>query len=160
MIITRALRWYKRDEIERDSRKMYIFTDNTNRTSGNNPLPASSWYSQTFGPGLCFPTMTSALIRGLPNAFPLTTQHWYSPEHRGDTGRWTDADFEEFKRVIDEDFERIEKEMRKYEVIVFPPGGIFNSKIANITEARTPRLYEYLMTKCKNLMEKAERQSE
>ena len=46
--------------------------------------------------------------------------------------------------------------MGRYERIVFPVGGIFNSKIADISKNRVPELYEYLMNKCLELRRKFE----
>ena len=97
--------------------------------------------------------MTTALIRGLDNAYPITTQRWYNSQHKGNTGRWTDNDLEEFKKVIDDDFQEIIKNADKFEQIVFPIGGIFNSKISAINKQRTPKLYEYLMNKCMTLLD-------
>lgn len=97
--------------------------------------------------------MTTALIRGLNNAYPITTQHWYNSQHKGTTGRWTDDDIEEFKKVIDDDFNEIYKNADKFEKIIFPMGGIFNSKISAINKERTPKLHEYLMNKCMTLLD-------
>jgi hypothetical protein len=131
-------------------------------------IPAASWsdfipevpkgqiynilYGQKYGEGKHYPSMTTALIRGLDNAYPITTQHWYNAQHKGITGRWNDDDFEEFKKVIDDDFENIYQNCKKYEKIIFPIGGIFNSKISQINKVRTPKLYSYLMEKCKTLL--------
>ena len=152
MQIVRAKEPYVRADVEKDKKTMYIFTDNTDRDSGRALIPYNSWYIAKYGRKKHYPTVTSALIRGLHNAFPITTQRWYNKEHKGETGRWTDADFEEFKRVIDDDFEEIRKHIGNYDRVVFPMGGIFNSKIANISKERTPILYDYLMNKCKELL--------
>ena len=143
---------YTRKNVREDNTSMYIFTDNTDRDSGKSLIPNTSWYSQKYGEGKHYPSMTTALIRGLDNAYPITTQHWYNTQHKGTTGRWTDQDIEEFKKVIDDDFEEIYKNASKFERIIFPMGGIFNSKISAINKVRTPKLYEYLMMKCKTLL--------
>ena len=96
--------------------------------------------------------MTTALIRGLDNAYPITTQRWYNSQHKGITGRWIDDDFDEFKKVIDDDFEEIYKHAKNYKQIVFPIGGIFNSKISQLNKVRTPKLYAYLKSKCMPLL--------
>ena len=150
--VIRADNFYNRDEVAADKATMYIFTDNTNRDSGKGEIPEDSWYCQKYGSGKHYPKVTSALIRGLDNAYPITTQHWYNSQHKGLFGRWTDDDFDEFKKVIDDDFDEIKANIVKYEKVVFPFGGIFNSKIANISKSRVPRLYEYLMNKCKELL--------
>ena len=154
--IVRAEKFYNRDEVLNDRETMYIFTDNTDRDSGKGEIPEESWYSMKYGSGKHYPKVTSALIRGLDNAYPITTQRWYNSEHKGIYGRWKDRNLETFKRVIDDDFDEIEKNMGRYERIVFPVGGIFNSKIADISKSRVPELYEYLMNKCLELRRKYE----
>ena len=152
MKVVRADTFYNREEVAKDTKSMYIFTDNTDRDSGRGEIPDDCWYASKYGTGKHFPKVTTALIRGLHNAYPITTQRWYNNAHKGIYGRWQDNDIEEFKKVIDNDFEEIYKNMDKYERIVFPIGGIFNSKIADISKARVPALYNYLMEKCKTLL--------
>ena len=154
--IVRAEKFYNRDEVVNDRGTMYIFTDNTDRDSGKGEIPEESWYSMKYGSGKHYPRVTSAIIRGLDNAYPITTQRWYNSEHKGIYGRWEDRDLDTFKKVIDDDFDEIEKNMGRYERIVFPLGGIFNSKIADISKSRVPGLYEYLMNKCLELRRKFE----
>lgn len=154
--IVRAEKFYNRNEVANDTKSMYIFTDNTDRDSGRGEIPEDSWYCLKYGSGKHHPSVTSALIRGLDNAYPITTQRWYNSERKGIFGRWKDRNIETFKRVIDDDFDEIEKNMGRYERIVFPVGGIFNSKIANISKSRVPELYEYLMNKCLELRRKYE----
>ena len=149
--IVRADKPYVRAEVEKDTENMYIFTDNTDRNSGRNLISPDSWYSKKYGEGHHYPTMTSALIRGLDNAFPITTQRYYNKEKKGENGRWTDDDFEEFHTVITDDFLEIVKNAPRFKKIIFPPGGIFNSRIANISKERTPKLYDTLMFMCKTL---------
>ena len=152
MNVIRADKPYTRKNVGEDHKNMYIFTDDTDRDSGKSLIPKSSWYSKKYGEGKQYPSMTTALIRGLDNAYPITTQHWYNRQYKGDSGRWTDDDFEEFKKVIDDDFEEIYKNANKYENIIFPMGGIFNSKISALNTIRTPKLYAYLMDKCMTLL--------
>jgi hypothetical protein len=154
--IVRAEKFYNRNEVANDTKSMYIFTDNTDRDSGRGEILEDSWYCLKYGSGKHYPSVTSALIRGLDNAYPITTQRWYNSEHKGIYGRWEDRNIETFKRVIDDDFDEIEKNMGRYERIVFPVGGIFNSKIADISKSRVPELYEYLMNKCLELRRKFE----
>ena len=153
MEVVRAESFYNRKEAEKDEKTMYIFTDNTDRDSGKDEIPDDSWYALKYGSGKHFPKVTSALLRGLQNAYPITTQRWYNKRFKGIYGRWNDEDFNEFKKIIDDDFEEIYKNAKRYERIMFPIGGIFNSKIADISESRVPALYEYLMNKCKTLLD-------
>lgn len=152
MKVERTDKPYTRKNVREDKNSMYIFTDNTDRDSGKSLIPNTSWYSQKYGEGKHYPSMTTALIRGLDNAYPITTQHWYNPQHKGITGRWTDNDIEEFKKVIDDDFDKIYNDCKNFKRIVFPMGGIFNSKISALNKIRTPKLYEYLMSKCMLLL--------
>lgn len=152
MKIERATKPYARQDVEKDTTSMYIFTDNTDRDSGKTLIPNDSWYVKKYGQNKHFPTMTTALIRGLNNAFPITTQHYYNKQYKDINGRWNDEDIEEFKKIIDDDFNEIHQNKDKYEKIIFPMGGIFNSKISQINKIRTPKLYAYLMEKCKTLL--------
>lgn len=140
--------YLRRKDVELDKDNMYIFTDNTDRDSGKTDIDENSWYSKKYGKGKHYPSCTSAVLRGLENAYPITTQKWYNDEHKGNDGRWNDSDFEEFKKIIDDDFNTILEDFKMYKNIIFPRGGIFNSKIANISKERTPILYDYLMSKC------------
>jgi len=152
MTIIRTNEPYTRESVSKDSQNMYIFTDDTDRNSGKGIIDDNSWYSKKYGEGKHYPSMTTALIRGLDNAYPITTQHWYNNEKKGINGRWTDEDFEEFKQVIDDDFKEIVENAHKYKAIVFPMGGIFNTHISAITKERVPKLYDYLWTKCRTLL--------
>lgn len=151
--IVRADKFYNREEVAKDTKSLYIFTDNTDRDSGKGEIPEESWYSKKYGSGKHYPKVTSAHIRGLDNAYPITTQRWYNKEHKGLFGRWNDEDLEEFRKVINDDFDEIKSNMGNYDRIVFPVGGIFNSKIADISKNRVPALYEFLFNKCLELKE-------
>jgi hypothetical protein len=85
---------------------LYVFGDNTNRTSGSNPISNDSKYARAYGLGKMFPNATAAIIRGMDNAMPVSTQHWYDPStgRTRDAGRWNDSDIEDFKKVIDAEF--------------------------------------------------------
>lgn len=141
---------WSRAEVEKDSDSLYIFTDNTDRDSGRGIIPSTSKYSQKYGEGKHFPTQTQAVIRGLDNAMPLSTQRWYHEGAKGASGRWTDADFDEFKETIDAEIEDIVKEWKsgKYKrIVVGSIDGFFNTRISNISMERTPKLYQYLQSK-------------
>jgi hypothetical protein len=88
------------------------------------------------------------VIRGLDNARPISTQRWYHEGAKGETGRWTDDAFEEFKATIDAEIEDIKEAWRsgKYKRVVFPNGidGFFNGKISNINPQRVPLISQYL----------------
>lgn len=145
---------WTRSEVEKDAKSLYIFTDNTDRDSGSGLIDSNSRYAQKYGQDKHYPTRTQAVIRGLDNAMPISTQHWYHPGAKGATGVWTDNDFEEFKKTIDAEIQDIIDEWNtgKYERIVIGDGdAFFNSPISNISMERVPKLYSYLMSKIEEL---------
>lgn len=146
---------WTRQEVNDNPDVLYVFGDNTNRTSGSNPISNDSKYARTYGLGKMFPNATAAIIRGMDNAMPVSTQHWYDPTtgRTRDAGRWNDSDIEEFKKVIDAEFQAIKDEWDtgKYRKIYLPSTGLSNGKISQITEARTPQLFKYLYDKTADL---------
>ena len=140
-----------RKQAKENKTAIYVFTDNGDRTSGKRRVPDESEYAKRFGKtGLMHPqAQTSAILRGLDNAFPITTQKHYVPSPNQNKGNWEDSDFEEFKKVIDDDIEHIKEACvrLKPEKIIFPWNGVLNSKISNITFYRTPKLYNYIIEK-------------
>ena len=146
---------WTRQEVNDNPDVLFVFGDNTNRTSGSNPISNDSKYARTYGLGKMFPNATAAIIRGMDNAMPVSTQHWYDPAtgRTKDAGRWNDSDIEEFKKVIDAEFQAIKDEWDtgKYRKIYLPSTGLSNGKISQITEARTPELFKYLYDKTADL---------
>lgn len=146
---------WTRQEVNDNPDVLYVFGDNTNRTSGSNPISNDSKYARTYGLGKMFPNATAAIIRGMDNAMPVSTQHWYDPTtgRTRDAGRWNDSDIEEFKKVMDAEFQAIKDEWDtgKYRKIYLPSTGLSNGKISQITEARTPALFKYLYDKTADL---------
>lgn len=145
---------WTREEVEKDTESLYIFTDNTDRDSGHKPIDPSSKYAKKYGTDKRYPTMTQAVIRGLDNAMPISTQRWYHDGAKGESGRWNDDDIKEFRRVIDSEIDDIIQEWRtgKYKRIVI--GGIdgfFNTSISNISKDRTPALYAHLYNKLREI---------
>lgn len=146
---------WTRQEVNDNPDVLYVFGDNTNRTSGSNPISNDSKYARTYGLGKMFPNTTAAIIRGMDNAMPVSTQHWYDPTtgRTRDAGRWNDSDIDDFKKIIDAEFQAIKDEWDtgKYRKIYLPSTGLFNGKISQITEARTPVLFKYLYDKTADL---------
>ena len=138
---------WSREEAIQNPNILYVFTDNTDRDSGSGRISDDSWYSKKYGKGHHFPTMTAAVVRGLNNSRPISTQRWYHQGAKGTTGRWTDTDINEFKSTIRKELQEIINEFNtgKYNTIMFPDGdGLFNTRISNITKNRTPQLYQAL----------------
>lgn len=146
---------WTRQEVNDNPDVLYVFGDNTNRTSGSNPISNDSKYARAYGLGKMFPNATAAIIRGMDNAMPVSTQHWYDPStgRTRDAGRWNDSDIEDFKKVIDAEFQAIKDEWDtgKYRKIYLPSTGLSNGKISQITETRTPVLFKYLYDKTADL---------
>ena len=146
---------WTRQEVNDNPDVLYVFGDNTNRTSGSNPISNDSKYARTYGLGKMFPNATAAIIRGMDNAMPVSTQHWYDPStgRTRDAGRWNDSDIDDFKKIIDAEFQAIKDEWDtgKYRKIYLPSTGLSNGKISQITEARTPMLFKYLYDKTADL---------
>lgn len=146
---------WTRQEVNDNPDVLFVFGDNTNRTSGSNPISNDSKYARTYGLGKMFPNTTAAIIRGMDNAMPVSTQHWYDPTtgRTRDAGRWNDSDIDDFKKVIDAEFQAIKDEWDtgKYRKIYLPSTGLSNGKISQITEARTPVLFKYLYDKTVDL---------
>ena len=145
---------WSRTEVEQHPNYLYIFTDNTDRDSGSQLIDPNSKYARKYGQNKHYPKVTQAVIRGLDNAMPLSTQHWYHGDKKGKTGVWTDADIEDFKKTIDSEIDDIIKEWDtgKYEKLIIGDGdAFFNSNISNISITRTPKLYQYLKQKVQEL---------
>lgn len=146
---------WTRTKVEHDPTTLYIFTDNTDRDSGSRKIDPNSRYAQKYGKDKHHPTETQAVIRGLDNAMPISTQRWYHEGAKGDAGMWTDDAFEEFKSTIDAEVEDIINEWNtgKYKHVMFGSiDGLFGSRISKITEARVPRIYQYLKSKIDQLV--------
>ena len=157
---------WTRDEVASDPRTLYIFTDNTDRTLGGEDIN-DGWYAEKYGKG-GFGSVnnpTSAVIRGLPNAAPISTMKWFYREHGVSVqeARWVDADLEEFKTVIDDEIEQIKRlwDSGNFDSIELPHNGIFgrsikedrDRSISRLTPTRTPKLYQYLNKKLQELSE-------
>lgn len=153
---------WTRDQVAADVHRLYVFTDNTDRDSGSGIIHRDSEYYQKYGNGtddLHFPKVTSAVIRGLDNAAPISTQRWYHAGAKGVAGRWKDFSADEFRKVISGEFAELRKKVMTgiYDEVVFPRGnetaegarniydGLFNGEISAISQERVPVLYNILM---------------
>lgn len=152
--ITRAITNYNRQSALANPRTLYIFTDNTDRTSGGAQIN-DGWYKNKYGNGGYGSDRnpTTAVIRGLDNAAPISTMRYFYRNHPNmsvNEARWTDNDLNEFKKVIDNEISDIKLlwDSGDFDNIVVPAGDrFFNSRIANISKERTPKLYQYLHDK-------------
>lgn len=160
--ITAKNKW-TREIAAKDKKTLYVFTDNTDRTSGTNRVSPTSRYAKRHGSMriLSYPNTTSAVIRGLENAFPLSTQKNFSRGNSAD-GQWTDADLSEFHKVISAEIQDIIEafESGEYKRVVLPAGGVFDGPISNISKERTPKLYRELMKQMEYLQDSIEKIAE
>lgn len=158
---------YNRRSVESNQDVLYVFTDNTDRTSSlptdpkANKYAEDSDYNLRYGnPNGTYGTNnnpTTAVIRGLPNAYAITTMKYYYKLHdmkKPDEARWTDKDIEEFKKVIDKDFEYLKAawDSRRYRKIVFPGDdengdGLFKGKISKLDRSDSKQINSYLRQK-------------
>ena len=155
-IVTNYDHNWTRREVENQKDKLFIFTDNTDRDSGRNLIDPDSEYAQKYGKDKHYPTQTQAVIRGLNNAMPISTQRWYHEGAKGKSGRWTDNAFDEFKTTVDAEIEDIKRkwDTGRYKQVVFGRGYVlFNGPISEITEQRVPRIYNYLQQKYQELVD-------
>jgi hypothetical protein len=135
--------------------KLYIFTDNTDRSSGREYIRDDSKYAKRYGKGKRYPKTTSAVLRGLDNAMPISTQRWYHGDFKGEKGRWTNADVEEFKRVVHQEINDIIEEWKSgnYRTIVLPKDGIFGNEdsISNLNGEERTQIKKALEDEMKRL---------
>ena len=159
-----STKYYTRQDVANDPTTLYIFTDNTDRTSGGTAY-GEGWYKEKYGEGGFGSTInpTSAVIRGLDNAVPISTMKWFYKNHPGTShpridknspSRWHDSDFEEFKKVFDDEIQQIKDlwDTGRFTRVVSPVGDqgkspFFGSRLTEITKERTPRIYEYMTEK-------------
>lgn len=148
--------YWTRSEAENNPRTLYVFTDNMDRDSGSNLIPEDSWYGKKYGPGpIHYPTSTAAVVRGLDNARPISTMHFFYKTHgyahpaydKSSKALWHDSDIEEFEKVIRSELQDIVEAFNSgnYDSIMFPDGdGLFNTNLSQISKERTPELYKTL----------------
>lgn len=156
-LIQPSTEFYNRESVRKDKDTLYIFTDNTERTSGGTRF-GQGWYRTKYGSGGYGSSNnpTSAIIRGLENAYPISTMKYFKYNHKDMTlseARWKDSDIEEFKEIIDDEIEQIKRAWStgKYKKIVTPVGedAFFNSKRAKIQP--DSEIGKYLEQKLKEL---------
>jgi hypothetical protein len=138
---------YTRQSVEKDVDVMYIFTDNNQRTSRptatSENVDKNIWYYRKYKSKTNKPihygslsNPTSAVIRGLNNAYPISTMSAYGTN-------WIDSNFDLFKQVIDDEIDQIKKDIPKFKKI-----KIGNYKIGQGGKfARLPRQHQDYLDK-------------
>jgi hypothetical protein len=134
---------FTRESVEKDNEYIYLFTDNANRTSGNNLVDPNSWYADAYGKNSKFPTKTQAVIRGLNNAFPITTM---VDEQRT---QWTDDKFNAFTKEIDHEIRQIQESIldEGFKGIKFSAEMSFGKGAISNMKNTAPKCWNYLNTK-------------
>lgn len=135
---------------------LYLFPDNAHREGGTQPISDKSEYAKKYGTGLKFPAKGASRLRGLNNALPISTKKTKMDSSNDESGRWTDAEFDQFRAVIDDEFATIKAALdsgkyRKVSVEGFGGKAFLGNETSGITEARTPKLHAYLKAKLEEL---------
>lgn len=138
--IISARRDWTRSEVEKDKKTLFVFFDSPSRTSGTNKVPRGSRYTMKYrGGAKNYPNSGSAVIRGLVNAFPLSTHKEYSP-FEPESSLWTDADLKLFKQTLAAEVDDIIDMFEEYKRVVLPLEDFFED--ADINQERTPKLWK------------------
>ena len=138
---------FTRESVEKDTEYMYLFTDNAKRTSGRNSIKKDGMYAVVYNKDAKYPTMTQAVIRGLDNAYPITTM---VDDNRT---QWTDAKFEEYKNIIDLEIDHIKGDLESgaFKGIKFSAQKPFGVKVTDkdISDMKktAPKIWNYLNIK-------------
>ena len=119
--------FWNRSQVANQTNKVFLFGDNTNDRTVTNYVPS----------------MTQAVIRGLPNAIGIDTK-----KDRGTSinSYLTDNDLEWFKGHVDT---QIQKAKDSGKTIVVPADGIGTGKA--MLKEKAPKLFKYLQEKLREL---------
>jgi hypothetical protein len=106
---------YQRNLVKHDKKTLYIFTDNWNRSSSKQPISNQSDYYKKYGKNspLYYPSVTQAVIRGLNNAFPISTMF---DQYRT---QFNDNLFGEFKAILNTELEDIYRALHNYHKLIY-----------------------------------------
>lgn len=118
---------WSREEVAKQTDKVFLFGDNTNDRINTHYVP----------------TMTQAVIRGLPNAIGIDTK---KNRNTSEESYFTDADFDTFKDQVDK---AIQQAVNSGKTIVIPEGGIGTGKAQ--LQQRAPKLFNYLQEQLNKL---------
>jgi hypothetical protein len=141
---------FSRQEVQTNKDWIYLFSDNADRTSvtkGTAGYPAKmTWYEEKYGKYV-FPRKSHQRIRGIHNAYPITT---LKDKHHG---QWTDRDFDRYKELLDDDIRQI-KEVFKWSNSY---KGIrildkkFGDDVLSAMKFTSKKCYSYLVERLKEL---------
>lgn len=113
---------FTRFSVEKDYGNMYIFTDNACRTSRpwatEMNVSEDSWYYQKYKDRTKYKihygsksNPTTAVIRGLNNAYPISTMKCYGEN-------WIKSDWDIFTSVIDDEINQIKKDIKYFDNLI------------------------------------------
>ena len=137
---------FSRESVAKDPTHLYLFTDNARRSSGANRMEAETSYAKRYGRNT-YPNVTQAVIRGLENAYPITTM---VDDNRT---QWTDIRFDEYKKIIDSEIDHIKEAMQsgQYKAIKFAAQMPFGKgKISNMKQS-APKIWQYMNMKLQEI---------
>lgn len=120
---------WSREEVAKQTDKVFLFGDNTNDRTNTHYVPS----------------MTQAVIRGLPNAIGIDTK---KNRGTGESSYFTDEDFDTFKAQVDN---AIQQALDSGKTIVIPEGGIGTGKAQ--LQQRAPKLFNYLQEQLNRLQQ-------
>ena len=132
---------FTRESAEKDTDYMYLFTDNAGRTSGSGVIDPNSWYAKKYGIDKKYASKTQAVARGLENVYPITTM---VDDKRT---QWTDAQFDEYKKIIDDEIATIKEASKNYKGIKFGAEMPFGKGAISNMKDSAPKIWNYLNTK-------------
>jgi hypothetical protein len=132
---------FTRESAEKDTEYMYLFTDNAGRTSGSGIIDPNSWYAKKYGADKKYASKTQAVARGLNNVYPITTM---VDDKRT---QWTDAQFDTYKKIIDDEIKTIKQASSKYKGIKFGGEMPFGQGAISNMKDTAPKIWNYLNTK-------------
>lgn len=137
-------REWNRETVEADTEYLYLFTDNAKRTSGKNWLPKNSAYTKKYFKNKTrgkYPTTTQAVLRGLNNAFPITTM---VDEKKT---QWSDKQFERYKDIIDDEIATIKRVYKLGNFKGIKYSGQFGAGSISKMKDLAPAIWGYLNSK-------------
>ncbi len=134
---------FTRNSVSQDAEYLYLFTDNARRTSGKNLIPPNSWYSKKYGSDNKYPGVTQAVIRGLPNAAPITTM---VDDNRT---QWSDNQFDQYKKIIDNEVDTIKRALTsdRFKGIKFASQMPFGQGQISDMRKSAPKIWNYMNEK-------------
>jgi hypothetical protein len=128
---------FKREQVSADRGYLYLFSDNAARTSGRNQN-GECWYNELYDVQSCYPNVTQAVIRGLPNAFPITTMvNQYRIQ-------WTDEMVIRYRLIIESEIDHIRTSLPDYEGLKYYSARPFGDSTISRMRYTAPECWKLL----------------